>query len=364
MSKLPFILILLTCGLNAAVLTLDNSGTTGAQYSTFQEAIDAANDGDIIYVYPSTIKYGSNINFNKRLHILGAGHRTEVAGNGAPQFNGFQIRPNASGSTFESIEITSGISILCNAEVSSPVLSFLNCKLKTVGTNSNTIGTNSPHNVIFEGCLFQFPNGNFITAPGDVSGWEIKNNIFATSEIQGALNIFRNFGSGVSVSNNLFLLEKSPTDGFFQNVNGASFTNNIFIFHAHFVVSTTLKLFEDCTNCIFENNSISTLDDLPIELDPSNPQSNNIVQANIIFESSPNGLVFDYGHNFQLAENSDGKNGGKDGTDIGVFGQDFNFRINGYSNFFPRVSSLESDFQGVPINLPVNITIGGRSAGF
>ena len=58
--------------------TVDNTPNSGAQFSSIQAAINAASDGDTIYVQQSDITYnepGNNIEINKDLTIIGAGYR-------------------------------------------------------------------------------------------------------------------------------------------------------------------------------------------------------------------------------------------------------------------------------------------------
>jgi hypothetical protein len=58
--------------LNAAVLTVSNTPTTVAQYSTIAAAMTAANPGDTIYVNPSGVSYGV-VTITKSLVFIGSG---------------------------------------------------------------------------------------------------------------------------------------------------------------------------------------------------------------------------------------------------------------------------------------------------
>ncbi|MEM1003444.1 MAG: hypothetical protein AAGH46_12425, partial [Bacteroidota bacterium] len=53
--------------------TVDNCPNSAADFTTIQDAIDAAEDGDIIYVQPSMTSYGS-INLNKEIDLIGRSH--------------------------------------------------------------------------------------------------------------------------------------------------------------------------------------------------------------------------------------------------------------------------------------------------
>ena len=68
-----FILLVLTnLVLKGNVLTVDNKFPKLGQYVTLQSAIDAASDGDVIYIYPSQNAYSGAI-ISKRLTIIGNG---------------------------------------------------------------------------------------------------------------------------------------------------------------------------------------------------------------------------------------------------------------------------------------------------
>jgi len=58
---------------NAAIITVDNTTPSVGNYKTLQEMHDAANDGDTIYVYPSSSPY-QGIVIEKNLTILGTGY--------------------------------------------------------------------------------------------------------------------------------------------------------------------------------------------------------------------------------------------------------------------------------------------------
>jgi len=57
---------------NAAIITVDNKTPSAGQYKTIQEAHDAANNGDTVFIYPSAAVY-SAITVSKKLTIVGTG---------------------------------------------------------------------------------------------------------------------------------------------------------------------------------------------------------------------------------------------------------------------------------------------------
>ena len=71
-------LLLITISSNATIrrvgFTASTSPVSGTDYATFQLAHDAANTGDTIQLYPSTVSANYSATLNKRLVILGAGY--------------------------------------------------------------------------------------------------------------------------------------------------------------------------------------------------------------------------------------------------------------------------------------------------
>lgn len=78
MTKVNLMLCLALCfcfqlALAQKILTVNNISGTIADYSTIQEAVNAANEGDYIYVQHSQTSYG-NAKINKKLHLRGRSH--------------------------------------------------------------------------------------------------------------------------------------------------------------------------------------------------------------------------------------------------------------------------------------------------
>ena len=69
--------------------------------------------------------------------------------------------------------------------------------------------------------------------------------------------------------------------------------------------------------------------------------SNNLDNTDPMFENVPFGSVTDfYNNNFNLTSVSPGVNAGSDGTDIGLFGNNFVFDPNGRPNLTPYPESI------------------------
>jgi len=84
--------------LYAAIITVDNKYPSVGQYKNLQEAYDAANDGDSIYVYPSKQSY-SSLTISKRLTISGSiGVETSTVGS-------LSLTVGSAGSIIDSLNI-------------------------------------------------------------------------------------------------------------------------------------------------------------------------------------------------------------------------------------------------------------------
>ena len=70
---LAFVLLGMNFTFAQNVITVDNNSTHAADYTSLQDAINAASNGDIIYVQHSNTSYG-NVNVNKPLTVIGRSH--------------------------------------------------------------------------------------------------------------------------------------------------------------------------------------------------------------------------------------------------------------------------------------------------
>lgn len=97
--SLCLILTLFSNQLYSAIITVDNNYPKIGDYATLQEAHDAANNGDTLYVLPSLANY-SAITLQKSLCIIGAGYHSQLPGIRPTLVEGtFEFTPSSSGST-------------------------------------------------------------------------------------------------------------------------------------------------------------------------------------------------------------------------------------------------------------------------
>lgn len=306
--------------------TVDNRSHSGAMFTDLQTAIDAAVAGDIIHVHPSATNYG-NIIISKELKLIGLGHdpTTHVEGLTA-LINSISFRGDAANSVVTGLTISS-----INYSISSPTIVDLDnihiIHNKITSGISVNLSTGLADNWIIEGNYFSHTNGNISTY---ADGWVIKNNILHTSISN--LNV-TNF-----VINNVFIHNSSATSKvFFINFDHTVVSNNIFIAGNNltsFAVSGSP--FIDMRNNLTYSYSGQTITALP--------GLNNLDNTNPLFTNVPNATFDDfYNNDYSLATGSPGILYGTDGLDIGIFGSNFVYDMQG-----------RPDLQPYPIDITIN----------
>lgn len=105
---------------NATTITVDDSG--GADYYTIQEAIDAASDGDTVYVYSGI--YNENVIVDKTINLTGTGKTSTIIDGGG---SGDVLRVTSDGVDISGFKITgSGSS---NEEAGIKLINVQNCSI-------------------------------------------------------------------------------------------------------------------------------------------------------------------------------------------------------------------------------------------
>ena len=311
--------------------TVDNRPGTTAQFTTMQDAVDAASPGDFIYVHPSSQNY-TNVNITKRVHLRGLGHKPDL--------------DNGLTATVGSINIASDLA--SGSSISGLNIWGMTCNF-TTGVASNLIISNNffranflsltrVTNSIIQGNVLSI-NAAILISLGSTSIHStnlISHNIFisgANGSANDATIAFAN--ETTSVINNLFIYSGTTgTPGAFRFSNNPIVNNNIFVIN-----NTTSNSFKSAgstvsyQNCLTYSFGGQTIAELPgnNNLNNTNPQFTNL--------STPSNPNFDYTNNYRLSAGSLGINSGTDGTDIGIYGQGFFFQMKGYPFDLPYPTS-------------------------
>lgn len=299
----------------AAVLTVDNSPTGGAQFADLQAAIDAATAGDTLHVIGSGLSYGAVI-LRKQLFLFGTGYnpafpltqKTLIA-----NITINQISPvfSPAGSVISGFEI-SGIGV--NASTDATGITISRCNIANLFLGNICPNWVIEHNIINNMGLFN--NANVV----------VRNNIIQnqiTSSNQPTVLITNNIFTNTTASGNAF-----------GSMNLATITNNIFYLG---------RSPQGATNCIFSNNiSFGTPDDALLY--GSNTGTNNQVTVDPMFLSAATG-GYTPEKDWRLAAASPGINAGTDGTDIGLYGGIRPFPVGGAAPFYtsapPAIPQIE-----------------------
>ncbi|HLT53037.1 MAG TPA: hypothetical protein VKZ97_04080 [Flavobacteriaceae bacterium] len=330
------LLLVSICNFAQNIWTVDNRPGTTAQFSSLQAAIDAAAEGDFIYIHPSPTSY-DNVTINKEIHLRGIGHHPELANGEFAAVNAIMLFTNNTGIT------ASGSSI------SGLAINFFNDN--NFGNISNVLIQNNriasltlsrPFNFIIQGNFFSSTQANFIRFATNVAHANniISHNIFirnANSQIDA---VVEGLVSSETFNNNIVIFNNTPATndlGLFENCTNPVVNNNIFLITSNNTIATELKLlnssinFQNCLTFAFGGQTLNTLNGTG-NLNNTNPQFVNIGDtANMAFTVS---------NNYKLNTGSPAIGAGSDGDDLGIFGQGFLFQMRGYPFDLPYPTSI------------------------
>jgi hypothetical protein len=285
------------------ILIVNNQALTSrndAVYQSVEEALNIANEGDIIHIIPSLISYG-DVELTKSVKLYGIGVND-------------QIHPMQS--TLGTITITSNT----EQEIANIVLSGLNFNDLVITNTTDNLQIKANrfnrlihsggtlknayflHNIFSRFNLEQTNNSNVVIANNVI------NVSFTGSNAQSSLS-----RSEVLLFNNLFLSNASTVDAFlpvFREIDKAVIQGNIFFGVSPFSTTITNSLIQN--NCSFR----SSRPDFPTSTN-GNTVQNNIENIDPQFVSLPLLSFWDFAFDANLNPSSPLKNAGEDGTDIG-----------------------------------------------
>lgn len=313
----------------AGVHTVDNRPGSAAQFTTVNSAMSAATNGDTLLIHPSTTSYG-NINVTKGLVFIGPGHHPEMTGGIGAKLNTVSIRNGSSNSKFIGLIMDR---IECyvwaasnNVEIRNNFMIYHSLIAGSYGDNSASSNWIIEGNVLIEnsgcgGCVT-------INIRGGVS-WVIRNNFISTQvSTSNSTILFDNLSSSINVENNI-IIHNNLKPIFGPDVDGGGVKNNIiWATQAAFT-----DLMEDATNVNFSNNLTYHSNGSLLELTGDDNIDNSDPEFMFLTDESP---AWNYENDYQLEATSLGSGAGEDGTDVGIYGGSYIFRMEGYPQDFPR----------------------------
>lgn len=315
-----FCFLLLPSFLSAAIITVDNKHPYVGNFKTLQEAHDAANNGDIIYVSPSLVRYDGII-VTKQLTFYGVG---------------FDITENVGGALTPTASI-SGSMIFAAGSSGSQLEGFDGCFYIEINTSNITIKRNDLWRItintegqgssILQNYINNINNPDFTTLyVSDATNVLIANNEIINIRGYPSDDAWRynavHGGSDLVVKNNVI-----KVFGQAWTSNSSQITNNIII-----AVGGTGNI---QGNNNFISYNMSSVNSLPAR----NGNMNNI-DMNTVF--------IDIGsYNFHLLPNSPAKGAGENGADMGLYGGDLSYIDSGFPSL-PSILQLHGDLTAAP----------------
>ena len=291
----PFLFAaMLAANAYSAVITVSNNANSPGQYTDLQLAINAATNGDTLYIHGSPTNYGT-IYLNRSLTLIG------------PGYNPQKDLPLVASLNALYLDSVAGIKGCSNSVIMGLYITYLYTSGSPFRFDNVTIALNRISQVnmypaLSSGMVFNQNLIDHFYSFANVNNVIIKNNI-----IYNATSTFSNCQS-VLITNNLYFHVTVSTGFVIQDFSTIS--NNIFL-NVH--PNTNFSTFNN--NLIFNSGS----DVLPYG---NNTGSGNFNGSAPQFVNDGGGnynginLTYDY----RLTAASAGHNGGTDGTDIGPFG--------------------------------------------
>lgn len=298
--------------------------------SAFIDAYNAAIDGDLIYLPGGNLNYPPTI--DKSLTIIGVGHYPEAtaATNKTVLTGNLNIGENADGLNLEGIHVTGQLGFLSNEKAD--FVSLRRNRFGSILYNGN--GTNPCASNVISECVI---DGNITASNAD----EL---LITNSIISGGINT----GVALTISNNIFT---------YNNYVYSNLTNSIISNNIHFKNSSIGLTNSGTIGNTFLNNIFKTV--LP---SGSNTFINNYTDVDLldVFESVPN-VIFDYNQNYNLSPDAQTNYLGADGTQVGIYGGLFPYKLNAV----PRNPSITSKNISSETNadgeLPVQVMVEAQN---
>lgn len=309
---------------HATVITVDNNYPRIGQFATIQEAHDALNSGDTIYVYPSLVNYTA-VKTVKKIHFLGAGFQSSQIGLRATLLDGtFEFSAGSDGSSL------TGFGGDFNVVVDANNISIARNKLKGIKVNTGHLGTIITQNFIFD------TNNNFLIDVESENDVIISNNIIKNHSIwYGPNGNNSNNGKGIRAN---------------QTTNTTIILNNV-IDLANLPYSSDAVAIDIGSSNTAASNNIILIGSI---IGTQTEFSNNLINPEI--ES----VFIDFRqNNYKLKSGSPASGTGENGTDMGIYGGATPFVDGGYPDI-PVIYFLD-----VPLNANkkdgINVTIKAKT---
>jgi hypothetical protein len=190
------------------------------------------------------------------------------------------------------------------------------------------------------------------TSAGGNDNWTIRNNFFQNNIASPNNIMFLSLNSTTVFTNNIIV--HSGTADLFSASSFSLIENNIFYLSANPSIQNA------CTNCGFNNNLFYSTGSTLIDV----TGVGNIMNSNPEFVFLTGDVAnWNYENDYHLASSSPAVGSAADGDDMGLYGAEYNFRMDGYTNDIPRLTEVLPQYLVVPVNGTFTIDFSGTSAG-
>lgn len=356
-TKFTSVLFLLSLISHATTWTVDKTAGAGAQFIDISPAINNASAGDTILVHSAQLSYGT-VHINKHVVLIGPGHYPAVSQLLPATVGTFIMDNGCDGTTIEGFRLGNiEGSVFQNANNITIRNNYFNSYAAIAGNYGDNSGGD---NWLVEGNVFVDPAGcggcNMIDIRNSASGndnWTFRNNFIQIHPSSNSNHILANANSTTIFANNI-IVYTNPIDLFISS-SFAFFENNIF-----WVTSTQTNVAAGCVNCAFNNNLFyspnGTLDVIP-------GVGNLFNQDPEFMELNGNVVDWSYQNDYHHMPGSPAIGSAADGDDMGIYGVDYNFRMEGFTNDIPRLTEVLPQYIVVPVNGSFSIEFGAVGAG-
>ncbi len=280
--------------LNAAVLTV-SSGNVAAQYNDINTAINAANNGDTLYISAGTY---SSFGLSKPLTLIGEG-AWPVDGGPSAAVGSAGFYDGAEGSMVIGLHFTSSVYVYATG------ITMERCRFSS-GSSIYMGMSGSDAQFILR---HSYVAMNF--SVNNKGGVSLFNNIFMPMGNGYQMITSSNQGT-VLIQNNVFVAPPDHTSSYsLSSVSNAVVENNIF-----YGAGTQ---FTSVTGCLFNNNLSWQVPNITAWPPAGNVGSGNLLETDPQFVNTPDAVLSNL-YDYAIQSGSPADNAGTDGTDIGIMG--------------------------------------------
>ena len=306
--------------------------------TTFSAAIREAEQGSFIYL-PGN-RAGLNIpageKIDKQVHIVGVGYRDD----NNPSEGRTLLRGNLHFVTGADGSSVTGVSLEGNILIG-------DTGLGRIGSVVNNLFI---HRNLFNSIIRNYDSNKDSLA---CSGLVIAENV-----IYNEINLWC---PNVDILNNIIL---ANANNVFRNIKGGNILNNIFLYQRpDFELSSQLNVSNNILpNGYYQyNSSFSNFSNNIICVEREGKDNYWNITKDKLFKKWEGNSGYHTTDDYRLKDNSVGKNGGTDGTDVGIYGGRFPWK-DGALPYNPHVNSAVISGMAAPdgtIQLKVNVTTDG-----